>query len=104
MTTHESVKADERTAAVAYKANTWGYNFITFALLIDIAYRSVFLDEAAWDLFALLGVSGAITTVYMVRHKVLGQVFGWKVAIIVTVVSIVVAAVIATILARTNVM
>ncbi len=68
MNTHQGVKADERTAAVAYKANTWGYNFITFALLIDIAYRGVFLDEAAWDLFALLFVSGAISTVYMARH------------------------------------
>jgi hypothetical protein len=78
MTTHHGVKADERTAAVAYKANTWGFTFITFALLIDIWYRAAFLGEAAWDLFALLFVSGAISTVYMVRQQVWGQVFGWK--------------------------
>ena len=93
MNTQQSVKADERTAAVAYAANAWGFNFITFALLIDIAYRGLFLDEAAWDLFALLGVSGAISMVYLARHKVLGQVFGWKVAIISVVVALVVGVV-----------
>ena len=33
MSTHQSVKADERTVAVLYAANTWGLNFISFALL-----------------------------------------------------------------------
>jgi hypothetical protein len=93
MNTHQSVKADERTVAVACAANTWGFNFITFALLIDIAYRGLFLDEAAWDLFALLGVSGGISMMYMFRHTVLGQVFGSKVAILVAVVAIVVGVV-----------
>ena len=93
MSTDQGVKRDERTAAVAYVANTWGFSFITFALLIDIIYRAAFLDEAAWDLFALLGVSGAITTVYMVRHKVLGQVLPWKMAIIGFVVALVIGVV-----------
>jgi hypothetical protein len=61
MNTDQPVRADERTAAVAYKANTWGLNFLTFALLVDIMYRAWFLDEAAWDLFALLFVSGTIS-------------------------------------------
>jgi hypothetical protein len=103
MNTQQSVKADERTVAVAHAANTWGLNFISFALLIDIMYRGVVFHEAAWDLFALLGASGAISTVYMARHKVLGQVLGWKVAIIGAVAAFVVAA-IAAILAMTKAM
>ena len=50
-------------------------------------YRSLFLDEAAWDLFVLLGLTGAVTTVYLARHKVLDQVFGWKLAVICAVVA-----------------
>lgn len=103
MNTHQGVKADERTAAVAYKANTWGLNFLTFALLMDVVYRGMFLDEAAWDLLALVFVSGAISMVYMARHKVLGQVFSWKMMIIATVVALVVA-VVSAILAMTKVM
>ena len=93
MNTHQEVHADERTAAVAYKANTWGLNFITFALLIDIMYRGWFLDEAAWDLLALVVVSGVISCVYMARHRVLGQVVNWKAAIIGAFIAAVVAAV-----------
>ena len=103
MNTHHSVKADERTLAVAHAANTWGLNFIVFGLLIDIMYRAVVFDEAAWDLFALLGVSSAISIVYLARRKVLGQVLGWKVAIIGAVVALVVGAVTA-ILAMTKAM
>ena len=93
MNTDQPVRVDERTAAVAYKANTWGLNFITGALLIDIMYRGWFLDEAAWDLFGLLFVSGTISMVYMARHQVLGQVINWKVAIIGFVVAAVISAV-----------
>jgi hypothetical protein len=54
-------------------------------------------------LFALLGVSGAISTVYMAQHKVLGQMFGWKIAIIMALGALV-AAVVAAILALTKAM
>ncbi len=83
MNTPEGVKVDERTVAVAHAANTWGLNFISIAILIDIMYRSAVLHEAPWDLFALLGASSVISTIYMARHKVLGQVFGWRLAIVV---------------------
>jgi len=97
MNTQQSVKADERTVAVAHAANTWALNFISFALLIDIMYRAAVRKEAAWDLFALLGVSGAISTVYMARHKVLGQLFGWKKVILALILAAVLAFVIAVI-------
>jgi uncharacterized membrane protein YsdA (DUF1294 family) len=77
-------------------------NFINFALLLDIVYRAVVRKEAAWDLFALLGVSGAISALHLARHKVLGQVVGWNLAIICVVAAGVLAAVLAVILAGTN--
>ena len=50
-------------------------------------------DEVAWDLFALLFVSGTISMAYMVRHKVLGQVLSWTVLVIGVVVAFVIATV-----------
>lgn len=104
MNPHQSVKADERTVAVARAANTWALNFISLALLIDIMYRAAVRKEAAWDLFALLGVSGAISTVYMARHQVLGQLFGWKKVILAVILAAVlgfVVAVLSAVLVRT---
>lgn len=102
MNAPQSVRADERTFAVAHKANTWGLNFISFALLIDVVYRGVVLDEAAWDLLALVFASGFISTAYMARHKVLGQVLGWRATVSGMVVAAVVGAATA-ILATTDV-
>ena len=103
MSIDQPVKADERTAALAYAANTWGLNFLSFALLMDIMYRSVFLKETAWDLFALLFLSGAISMAYLARHKAFGQVYSWKMATILAVVAIVVA-VVSAILAMAKIM
>lgn len=103
MNTQQSVKADERTVAVLYAGNTWGLNVIIFGLLIDIMYRNVVFHEPAWDLFVLMGISGAISTFYLARHKVLGQLFSWKVAIVMAVVALV-SAVVAFIAAMTRAM
>ena len=103
MNTEQRVKADERTVAVLYAGNTWGLNVMVFGLLIDIMYRNVVFHEAAWDLFALMGISGAISTFYLARHKVLGQLFSWKVAIAMAVGALV-AAVIAFVTAMTRAM
>ena len=67
-------------------------------------YRAKVFHEAAGDLFALLGVSSAISMVYLARHKVLGQVFGGKAAIIGVVVALVVGAAVAAILTITKAM
>jgi hypothetical protein len=85
MNTHQSVKkVDERTHAVASQGIAWAHSFITIALLVDVICRRLVLHEMAWDLFALLGASGAISMVYMIRHKGwdVGESFGWRVAII----------------------
>jgi hypothetical protein len=70
MNTEQGVKADERTVTVL-RGNTWAYNFIVLGLLIDILYRGSVFREAAWDLFALVFASGAISMAYATRHKVM---------------------------------
>jgi hypothetical protein len=97
MSTPQEVSVDERTVAVVDAGSRWALNFITFALLIDVVFRGLFRHEAAWDLMALVVVSGAISSAYMARHKV--QVMGWKVAIIGGVVAMVLSAVIAFVVA-----
>jgi hypothetical protein len=78
MNAPQEVKMDERTVAVVRAGNTWGLNFIIFALLIDIGYRAGFRNEVAWDLIAMFGISSAINVAYLARHRVLGQVLGNK--------------------------
>jgi hypothetical protein len=103
MNAHQSVKVDERTAVVLHAANTWGYNFILFALLIDIMYRSMVFHEPAWDLFALLGVSGAISTGYLAWHKVMREVFVKRMLLIMAITALF-AFVLAAFLAATKAM
>jgi hypothetical protein len=102
MITNQGVKADERTAAVMRASNIWGLNVILYGLLIDIMYRSAVLHEAPWDLFALIGLSGAISMAYAARHNVLGRVFGWR-SVMIMAVSALAAAVISFILAMNRV-
>jgi hypothetical protein len=53
------------------RANTWGLTFLVFCLLLDVIYRSAARHEAAWDLLALLIVSGAIQFAYLAWHRAL---------------------------------
>jgi hypothetical protein len=89
MNTQQSVNIDERTMAISNAAHTWGLNFLLFALLLDVMFRGLVFGEAAWDLLGLVIISGAISSAYMARHKVLGQLFGWKMVVLLTVVAIV---------------
>jgi hypothetical protein len=86
--TYQSAKADERTVVVL-RANAWGFAFLGFAILADIMYRNLVFHEAAWDLVALLGVSGVISMVYAARYKVM--IFDWKFGVIMAVVALVAA-------------
>ncbi len=64
------VERDERTVAVENASYRWAYTFVSFALLIDVAYRGVFRHEAAWDLLALAFVGGAVITINQICQKV----------------------------------
>ena len=73
MSTDSSVERDERTVAVENASYRWAYILLSFALLIDVAYRGMVRHEAAWDLLGLVLVGGAVCTVYQVRQKIMSR-------------------------------
>jgi hypothetical protein len=73
MSAFQAVERDERTVAVENASYRWAYLVVTFALLVDVMYRSLARHEAAWDLMALVIVGGAICSVYQARQKTLGH-------------------------------
>jgi hypothetical protein len=94
MSTPECVERDERTVAVENASYRWAYLLLTYALLVDVMYRSLVRHEATWDLMALVVVGGAVCTVYQARHKILAH--GWVMkAVLVACIAGVIAAVLA---------
>ena len=92
--TNPVVSRDERTLAVENASYRWAYLFVTYGLLLLIAYRSFVARESNWDLLALVVVSGLVTTLYQGAHRVLSR--RWAVLGLVTVLAAaLVAAVIA---------
>ena len=71
MNTHQIVTRDERTVAVENVSSRWGLTFLLFALLVDVAYRGVVYNEAAWDLMALVVASSGFSTIYGAQQKTL---------------------------------
>jgi hypothetical protein len=65
------VVRDERTDAVENASYRLAYLFIAFALLLDVAYRSLMRRESPWELLAIVIVGGAISAAHQGRHKVL---------------------------------
>ena len=95
MSTPGCVERDERTVAVENASYRWAYSLLTYALLVDVMYRSLVRHEAAWDMMALVIVGGAVCTVYQARQKTLGH--GWVMkAVLGAVIAAVIAAVVAT--------
>jgi hypothetical protein len=92
-----TIKGDERTQVMLW-ANTWGLNFLLFALLADIMYRSL-IGQTAWDLFGLIILTGLINFAYTAKHH--ASVINRK-SMLAILVSGVVAAVIAAVVALTK--
>jgi hypothetical protein len=82
MDAEQPVKRDERTAAVENAAFKWAYNLLFFGLLLDWLCRYQIWNERAWDLVALLCISVAIITVYLIRHEAAG-LLSWKKLVVV---------------------
>jgi len=89
MSTPSLPNTDGTTALL--HANTWGLNFLMFGLLADILYRSVVLKEAPWDLFALIGATGLVTSTYAARYKVV--IINRKFIILIAIVGLIAAVV-----------
>jgi hypothetical protein len=73
MSTIPPVERDERTVAVENAGYRWSYLFLSFGLLILVAYRSFVNHESSWDLFLLVILGGAVGTAYQRRHRVLSK-------------------------------
>jgi hypothetical protein len=98
MNTTPSVLRDERTVAVENASCRWSCIFLTYSLLIDVAYRGFFREEAAWDLLAMVIVSGGVSMMYQARQKALPE--GWAMkALLVAFAAGVVAALVAAVTA-----
>jgi hypothetical protein len=65
------VVRDERTVVVEDASYRVAYLFISFALLLDVMYRSLVRQEAGWDLLAIVVLAGAVSTFYQWRHRIL---------------------------------
>jgi hypothetical protein len=88
-----SVERDERTVAVENASYRWSYLVVTYALLVDVMWRSLAYKEASWDLMALVVVSGVVCTFYQARWKILSH--GWiTMAILAFCIGAVIAAVV----------
>lgn len=86
---------DERTVAVENASYKWACTFLTFALFIDVMYRAVVRNEAAWDLLALVIVGAATSTVYQVCHKTLPPLKTAIIACVAGIIAAVIAAAVA---------
>jgi len=71
----KEVQRDERTTIVENASFSLAYKFVGFALLIDVAYRAYTKGDGAWDLLAILIISGFLTTAYQIRNKIVNK--GW---------------------------
>jgi hypothetical protein len=87
------VEKDERTSFIENVSYSYGYKFIAYALLIDVAYRSYKFNEAPWDLLAIVISSGFIMTIYQYKQKILGKM--WLKLTLLTVIIAAVAAALA---------
>ena len=93
------VERDERTTFVENYSYSFGYKFITYALLLDVIYRSIKFNEAAWDLLGLVIVSGLVMTIYQYKQKIL--VKSWlKTICAISVITAIIAFIIAVIIKR----
>jgi hypothetical protein len=93
-----SIVRDERTNSVEHRSSSYGYQFIAFALLLDIMYRSWKFNEAPWDLFAIIILSGLIMTGYQYQQKILGH--SWIKTVILTMLIAAAAAVFITLVIK----
>ena len=92
--TNRAVDRDERTIAVENASYRWGYLFVSFAVLLSVAYRGFALKQASWDLLAIVIVGGFVTTVYQRNQRILTMRWA-RLTVLGVALAIVIAAVLA---------
>jgi hypothetical protein len=93
----QMVERDERTVSVENTSYRWAYLFLSYGLLVSVAYRGFVRNEASWDLLALVVLAGAIATFYQGSKRVLSR--RWLIG---TVAAVVVALVLGAVLTALN--
>ena len=83
MNAKEPVDRDERTITLENAGFRWGYLLFAYALLIDVAVRSLLRREQAWDLLGLVVGFGIVMAAYQARHGLLTRM--WVLAAIASV-------------------
>ena len=68
---NKMVEKDERTTFIENISYKFGYMFLTYAILLDVVYRGIRFNEAAWDLLALVIVGSFIATIYQYKKQIL---------------------------------
>ena len=91
MNTEQPVERDERTVAVQNIAFKWGYYVVYLGILLDCFYRRKVRHDDIGDLFVVLGVSVAVVSVYLIRHKAAVPPWWWRKFVIVYLVCFLVA-------------
>jgi hypothetical protein len=80
MSTKSPAQRDERTVAVENAGYRWAYLFLSFGILVLVAYRSFVNQEQPWDLLWLTILGGGVGTAYQGWHRVLSR--QWLVAVV----------------------
>ena len=91
------VSRDERTTTVENASYRWAYLFVSYGLLLSVAYRAFVGRESNWDLLGLVVLGGLVATFYQSANRVLSR--RWAAL---TIASLVLAALIAAILVWTR--
>jgi len=91
MTGTPSVERDERTVAVENASYRWAYLLLSYGLLLDVMYRSLFFREAAWDAMALVIGGGLFCAVYQGRQNVLSRSGAMKAALVASIAAVLAA-------------
>ncbi len=71
--TNKIIEKDERTTFIENTSYSFGYKFIAYALFIDVIYRGLRFNEAAWDLLAIVIIGGFVSTIYQYKQKILAK-------------------------------
>jgi hypothetical protein len=66
----QPIHRDERTSTVENASYRWAYLTLSFGLLMVVAYRATVLNDASWDLMALVIVGGLVATAYQGVYRI----------------------------------
>ena len=61
---------DEREISVEKSSYSLAYNIITYAILVDVIYRSFVLKQTSLDLVGIVVLGGLAATLYQTRYKI----------------------------------